>query len=126
MIFGIIFIFVNILSIIIDGGILVQLNGASYCSYLQETLDNYRVTVNNQTAIFDKENDPSVLTAPSAGKLLNYIVENEADIEAGDTYAEIEVMKMVMQVKVSLGGKLMHQKKPGAILTQGNFISRQI
>ena len=82
-------------------------------------MENYRVTVNNQTAIFDKENDPSVLTAPSAGKLINYLVENGTYIEAETTYAELEVMKMVMQVKVTLGGKLIHRKKPGALLTQG-------
>ena len=105
-----------------DGGILVQLNGSSFCSYLQETMQNYRVTVNNQTAIFDKENDPSVLQAPSAGKLITYLVGDGDDIAAGTAYAELEVMKMVMQVKVSLSGKLVHQKKPGALVTQGQFI----
>ena len=63
-----------------DGGILVQLNGVSYCSYLQETILNFRVTINNQTVVFEKENDPSILRAPSPGKLLKFAVEN-ADAE---------------------------------------------
>ena len=69
----------------------MQLNGSSYCSYMQETMENYRVTVNNQTAIFDKENDPSVLRAPSAGKLVSYLVDDGASIEPGTKYAELEV-----------------------------------
>ena len=85
-----------------DSGILVQLAGVSHCSYLQETLTHYRVTVNNQTAVFDKENDPSVLRAPSAGKLIGYVVDDGAQIKKGQVYAELEVMKMVMQVKAGV------------------------
>ena len=107
-----------------DSGILVQLAGSSHCSYLQETLTHYRVTVNNQTAVFDKENDPSVLRAPSAGKLIGYIVDDGQMIKKGEVYAELEVMKMVMQVKVNHDGKIIHEKKPGSILTQGTCVAR--
>ena len=81
---------------------MIQLNGASYCSYLQETVQNFRVTINNQTVVFEKENDPSVLRAPSPGKLIQYLVADGAYVQAGDAYAEVEVMKMVMSVKVRI------------------------
>ena len=107
-----------------DGGILVQLAGVSHCSYFQESLTDYRVTVNNQTAVFEKDNDPSVLRAPSAGKLIGYVVDDGAPIKVGDVYAELEVMKMIMQVKVAHAGTLIHEKKPGSLLTQGACVAR--
>ena len=107
-----------------DGGILVQLNGVSYCSYLQETILNFRVTINNQTVVFEKENDPSILRAPSPGKLLKFVVENGAEVSEGDIYAEIEVMKMVMAIKVSSSGKITFEKKPGTVLANGTIIAR--
>ena len=43
----------------------------------------YRITINNQTSVFEKENDPSLLRSPSAGKLLNIIVEDGQHVKAG-------------------------------------------
>lgn len=51
----------------------------------------YRITIGNKTCVFEKENDPSVLRSPSAGKLIQYIVEDGGHVFAGQCYAEIEV-----------------------------------
>ena len=40
----------------------------------------------------------------SAGKLVNYCVEDGGHVFAGDVYAEIEVMKMVMELRVTESG----------------------
>lgn len=55
------------------------------------SLSSYRITIGNKTCVFEKENDPTVLRAPSAGKLIQYMVEDGDHIEAGGSYAEIEV-----------------------------------
>jgi len=52
---------------------------------------SYRITVGNKTCVFEKEKDPTVLRSPSAGKLLQYVVEDGGHVVTGDTYAEIEV-----------------------------------
>lgn len=52
---------------------------------------SYRITVGNKTCIFEKEKDPTVLRSPSAGKLLQYLVDDGSHLCAGETYAEIEV-----------------------------------
>lgn len=52
---------------------------------------SYRITVGNKTCVFEKERDPTVLRSPSAGKLLQYIIEDGSHIKAGEPYAEIEV-----------------------------------
>ena len=51
---------------------------------------SYRVVIGNQTVVFEKENDPTILRAPSAGKLMNYLVEDGGHVVAGQAYCEIE------------------------------------
>jgi len=46
----------------------------------------------------------SFCRSPSAGKLINYVVEDLGHVFAGDVYAEIEVMKMVMELRVTESG----------------------
>lgn len=45
--------------------------------------------------MFEKENDPSVMRSPSAGKLIQYIVEDGGHVFAGQCYAEIEVRGVI-------------------------------
>ena len=54
-------------------------------------LSSYRLTIGNKTCVFEKENDPTILRAPSAGKLMQYTVEDGGHVEAGGSFAEIEV-----------------------------------
>jgi hypothetical protein len=108
-----------------DGGILINLGGSSYLTFMKEEIDNYRIIVNNKSCVFQKENDPSILRfvinfrlgvcklfwmeiyfrSPSAGKLLHYTVEDGGAIEAGQVYAEIEVMKMVSELRCPSKGQ---------------------
>lgn len=106
-----------------DGGILLSVDGASYTTYMREEMDRYRIVIGNQTCIFEKEKDPSLLRSPSPGKLLNYLVEDGGHVEAGQAYAEIEVMKMVMTVAVSEAGCVFYVKRPGAVLDSGSLLA---
>uniref|UniRef100_H3DEN7 acetyl-CoA carboxylase n=1 Tax=Tetraodon nigroviridis TaxID=99883 RepID=H3DEN7_TETNG len=102
-----------------DGGLLLSYDGSSHTTYMKEEVDSYRITVGNKTCIFEKEKDPTVLRSPSAGKLLQYLVEDGSHICAGETYAEIEVMKMVMALNVQQSGCIYFVKRPGAVLQSG-------
>lgn len=51
----------------------------------------YRITIGNKTCDFEKEKDPTVLRSPSAGKLLQYTVDDGGHVAQGDVFAEIEV-----------------------------------
>ena len=57
--------------------------------------------VGNQTVEFAKENDPTVLMAPSTGKLIKFLVEDGGHVNAKEPYCEMEVMKMVTTLHVS-------------------------
>ncbi|XP_063051128.1 acetyl-CoA carboxylase isoform X2 [Engraulis encrasicolus] len=106
-----------------DGGLLLSYNGCSYTTYMKEEVDSYRVTVGNKTCVFEKEKDPSVLRSPSAGKLLQYMLEDGGHICAGHPYAEIEVMKMVMTLVVEESGCVHYLKRPGAVLEPGCMVA---
>jgi len=41
---------------------------------------------------------------PSTGKLLNCLIEDGGRVNTNDVYAEIEVMKMVMELRVPQSG----------------------
>lgn len=54
-----------------------------------------------QTIVFAKENDPTVLLAPSTGKLVKFLVADGCHVDAGQPYCEIEVMKMITTLQVN-------------------------
>lgn len=72
-------------------GMLLSIDGASFTTYMKEEVDRYRIVIGNQTCIFEKENDPSLLRSPSAGKLINLLCEDGGHVNKGQPYAEIEV-----------------------------------
>uniref|UniRef100_A0A7N6A6G0 acetyl-CoA carboxylase n=1 Tax=Anabas testudineus TaxID=64144 RepID=A0A7N6A6G0_ANATE len=106
-----------------DGGLLLSYDGSSHTTYMKEEVDSYRITVGNKTCVFEKEKDPTVLRSPSAGKLLQYVVEDGSHLFAGETYAEIEVMKMVMTLTVQQSGCIHFVKRPGAVLEPGCVVA---
>ncbi|KAL1117895.1 hypothetical protein AAG570_004208 [Ranatra chinensis] len=105
-----------------DGGILLSLDGSSFTTYMREEVDRYRIVIGNQTCVFEKENDPSLLRSPSAGKLLSHLIEDGGHVSKGQAYAEIEVMKMVMTLTASEAGLIFYTKRPGAVLDPGTVI----
>ncbi|XP_030893573.1 acetyl-CoA carboxylase 2 [Leptonychotes weddellii] len=107
-----------------DGGLLLSYNGNSYTTYMKEEFDSYRITIGNKTCVFEKENDPTVLRAPSAGKLMQYMVEDGGHVEAGSSYADMEVMKMIMTLNVQESGRVKYIKRPGAMLEAGCVVAR--
>lgn len=106
-----------------DGGLLLTVDGATRTTYMREEIDRYRVIIDNRTFVFEKENDPSVVRSPSAGKLLNLLVEDDGHVTRGQAYAEIEVMKMVMQLCAPEAGHLTWCRRAGAVLETGAIIA---
>ncbi|XP_035212091.1 acetyl-CoA carboxylase-like isoform X1 [Stegodyphus dumicola] len=107
-----------------DGGLLLSVDGASYTTYVKEEIDHYRVVIGNQTCVFEKENDPTILRSPSTGKLIQFLVEDGAHVYPSQAYAEIEVMKMVMTLTISESGCIHFVKRPGAVLEAGTILAR--
>ncbi|XP_053938279.1 acetyl-CoA carboxylase 2 isoform X2 [Cuculus canorus] len=107
-----------------DGGLLLSYNGNSYTTYMKEEIDRYRITIGNKTCDFEKQKDPTILRSPSAGKLLQYTVDDGGHVAEGNVYAEIEVMKIIMTLTVEEAGRVHYIKRPGALLEAGCVIAR--
>ena len=107
-----------------DGSLLVNFDGSSYVTFMIEEVSSYRLMIGIQTCVFQKENDPTLLRAPSAGKLIQFLIENGGRVKAGDVYAEIEVMKMIMELRSSVSGTIHHVKIAGSSLELGMLIAR--
>lgn len=107
-----------------DGGLLLSWNDSSHTTYMKEEVDSYRLTISGKTCIFQKENDPTVLRSPSAGKLIHFVVDDGGHVFQGESYAEIEVMKMVMPLTVSESGCVHYVKNPGAVLEPGSIVAK--
>ncbi len=109
---------------LVDGSLLVNLDGTNHVTFLMEDVNSYRITIGIQTCVFQKENDPTLLRSPSAGKLVQFLVEDGKHISVGQVYAEIEVMKMIMELRTTVAGTIQHVKRVGSILEVGAAIAR--
>uniref|UniRef100_A0AC35U7F3 Acetyl-CoA carboxylase n=1 Tax=Rhabditophanes sp. KR3021 TaxID=114890 RepID=A0AC35U7F3_9BILA len=97
----------------------------SYICSLFEDSDFYKVTIGKTLVKFEKENDPSILRSFNAGRLLQFLKKEGEYVSVGDVYAEMESMKMVINLEIKkAGGKMMLVAKPGQILFPGTLIAR--
>lgn len=105
-----------------DGGLLILLDGHSHNVYWKEEVGATRMSVDSKTCLLEQENDPTQLRTPSPGKLVKYSVENGSHIRAGQTFAEVEVMKMYMPLVAQEDGVVQLIKQPGATLEAGDIL----
>ncbi|KDQ26722.1 hypothetical protein PLEOSDRAFT_51540 [Pleurotus ostreatus PC15] len=105
-----------------DGGLLVLLDGKSHAVYWREEVGALRLMVDAKTCLIEQENDPTQLRSPSPGKLVRYLVDSGDHVNAGDQYAEIEVMKMYMPLVASEDGTVQLVKQPGVSLEPGDIL----
>lgn len=79
---------------------MLSLDGSSFTTYMREEVDRYRIVIGNQTCVFEKENDPSLLRSPSAGKLISFLIEDGGQVIKGQAYAEIEVHFVFVLIEI--------------------------
>lgn len=105
-----------------DGGLLVLLNDKSHSIYWREEVGAIRMMVDAKTCSIEQENDPTQLRSPSPGKLVRFLVDSGEHVNAGEPYAEIEVMKMYMPLVAAEDGVVQFVKQPGVTLAPGDIL----
>lgn len=66
-----------------------------------------------------------MLRSANAGRLLQFLKKDGEHVSVGDVFAEIESMKMVINLEVRrAGGKLVQVAQPGQVLFPGTLIAR--
>ncbi|KAL7520214.1 hypothetical protein ACHAWX_004953 [Stephanocyclus meneghinianus] len=110
-----------------DGGYLIAIEGMSHVAYQTSKPDvanGMRLNIGGKNIAFSPDYDPSSLRTDVAGKLVKKLVPNGAHVKKGTPYAEIEVMKMFMPLKVEESGVITWANNEGAALAAGDLLAK--
>jgi len=82
-----------------------------------------RLNIGGANVAFSPDYDPTSLRTDVAGKLVKKFVEDGAKVQKGEAYAETEVMKMFMPLKVEEAGAVSWKANEGAALAAGDLLA---
>ncbi|KAI9223672.1 carboxyl transferase domain-containing protein [Blastocladiella britannica] len=109
---------------LVDGGILVTYADKSQVVYATEDVAGTRLAVNGKTVVLEQEADPSQIRSPSPGKLVRWLIPDGGHVDAGQAFAEIEVMKMIMPLVATDPGHFASgRKQPGSPIASGELLA---
>ena len=109
-----------------DGGYLIDIGGKSQVAYQTSNADvssGMRLSIAGKSIAFSPDYDPSFLRTDVAGKLVKKLVPSGTYVKKGTPYAEIEVMKMFMPLKVEESGIVTWAINEGAALSAGDLLA---
>mmetsp|Transcript_985 Transcript_985/g.1280 ORF Transcript_985/g.1280 Transcript_985/m.1280 type:complete len:2367 (-) Transcript_985:92-7192(-) len=109
-----------------DGGYLIAIGGQSYVAYVtakDSVGSGMRINVGGASVAFSADYDPTCLRSDVAGKLVKKLKSEGAHVKKGEAYAEIEVMKMFMPLKVEESGTISWRQNEGAALQSGDLVA---
>ena len=107
-----------------DEGLLVLLDGNLHVVYGREEASGLRLIVDSKTCMFSHEYDPTHLRSTTPGKLVRYIVSDGSAVCKGQAYAEIEVMKMYLNLTAPEDGKILWVLSEGSSMAAGDLLAR--
>jgi len=110
-----------------DGGYLIKIHNKSHVAYVTSPRDSpsgMRLNIAGANVVFTPDYDPTTLRTDVAGKLVKRLVEEGSHVGKNGEFAEIEVMKMFMPLKVSESGKISWVANEGASLSPGQVIAK--
>lgn len=113
--------------ILSDGGYLIEIGGTSQVAYLTNKGDiatGMRLNVSGSNIVFSPDYDPTSLRTDVAGKLVKKLVADGSHLRKGEPYAEIEVMKMFMPLKVEESGIVQWTCNEGASIAAGDLLAK--
>jgi acetyl-CoA carboxylase/biotin carboxylase 1 len=105
-----------------DGGFLVSLNCHTYVVYRNLTSTGLQIRVDGKEHSFEKAYDPSKLKAGSSGKLVKLLIQSGTHIVKGQSFAEIEVMKMILTLEALESGIVDFKIPEGSLLQADTVI----
>lgn len=89
---------------------------------LEEPL-GLRLVLDGNTILMPSIVDPSEFRTDVTGKVVRYLKDNGEEIKEGDTYVEVEAMKMIMPVKATETGKITNALSPGSVIAAGDLLA---
>jgi acetyl-CoA carboxylase/biotin carboxylase 1 len=106
-----------------DDGLLVLLDGNLHVVYGREEAAGLRLIVDSKTCMFSHEYDPTHLRTTTPGKLVRHIVPDGSSVRKGQAYAEVEVMKMYLNLTAPEDGKISWVLSEGSAMAAGDLLA---
>lgn len=106
-----------------DGRLLVFVNGKTVTVFFEEDSTGLRLEIDGKTVVFEKENDPATMRASTTGKLMRFLVKDGEHVQPGTPFAEIEVMKMLMQLQANHAGVITHVASEEMYVKAGDVLA---
>jgi acetyl-CoA carboxylase/biotin carboxylase 1 len=107
-----------------DDGLLILLDGNLRMVYGREDASGLRLIVDSKTCMFSHEYDPTHLRTTTPGKLVRHIVPDGSSVCRGQAYAEVEVMKMYLNLTAPEDGKILWVLSEGSSMAAGDLLAR--
>jgi biotin carboxyl carrier protein len=106
-----------------DGSLIADFGGAVHSIYAVEEPLGLRMVLDGTTVLLPTVYDPSELRTDVTGKIVRYLQDDGAEVQAGQPYVEVEAMKMIMPLKATESGALTRRMSPGSIITAGDLLA---
>uniref|UniRef100_A0A7S2EIT5 Acetyl-CoA carboxylase n=1 Tax=Ditylum brightwellii TaxID=49249 RepID=A0A7S2EIT5_9STRA len=106
-----------------EGALIASFGGETHRIFGMEEPLGLRLVLDGVTILMPTLFDPSELRTDVTGKIVRYLQDNGADVEAGQPYIEVEAMKMIMPIKASESGKITHSLSPGSVISAGDLLA---
>jgi len=106
-----------------DGTLLAAFGGATRKVFGAEEPLGLRIICDGVTCLMPTIFDPSECRTDVTGKIVRYLQDDGAQVNAGEPYVEVEAMKMIMALKTAESGAIKHEMSPGSIISTGDLLA---
>jgi len=106
-----------------EGALLATFGGETHRIFGMDEPLGLRLSLDGNTILMPTIFDPSELRTDVTGKVVRYLQDNGAPVEAGQPYVEVEAMKMIMPLKATESGKISHNLSPGTVIGAGDLLA---
>jgi len=106
-----------------EGALLATFGGETHRIFGMEEPLGLRLVLDGATILMPTIFDPSELRTDVTGKVVRYLQDSGANVNAGEPYVEVEAMKMIMPLKASESGAIQHNLSPGSVISAGDLLA---
>ncbi|KPA74560.1 putative mitochondrial acetyl-CoA carboxylase [Leptomonas pyrrhocoris] len=106
-----------------SGALQLTIGDKTLVAYVSEEPNSLRITIGGKVTNFSGDIDPTKIMATVPGRLVRYVIDNDGHVNEGDTFAEVEVMKMLLPLRASTTGTLHHRAVPGSTIAMGSQLA---
>ncbi|AIO00868.1 acetyl-CoA carboxylase, putative [Leishmania panamensis] len=107
-----------------SGALQLTIGDKTLVAYVAEEPSSLRITIGGKVTNFSGDVDPTKIMATVPGRLVRYVIANDGHVNEGDTFAEVEVMKMILPLRARTTGTLHHHAVPGSTIAMGSLLGK--